>query len=327
MSRKRNFLTAGGTLCCALGIGYFMQSGTPVEHRPVVTRPAGLQQTVLAPTGMPVAPEQAAFDISDIKLTSSLPGLPIPKRPQQPSLESADHGKVPVMNLADPYEEQEQDCAIRANAAVVPMARVALSVDAPCYRNQRVTIHHSGLMFTDMTDGSGMFEVTVPALSEQAVFIVAFPDGTGTVTQARVDDLMDYERVALQWGGVEGLQIHAREFGADYGEQGHIWSSDEAEGQGLVERLGQPGADAVHLAEIYTFPKAGHEQAGVISLSIEAEVTAANCNHDITAQSLELRQDASLRTRDLTLSMPNCDATGDFLLLNNLVEDLKIAAK
>ena len=33
-----------------------------------------------------------------------------------------------------------------------------------------------------------------------------------------------------------------------------------------------------------------------------------------------------LRTQDLTLAMPDCQATGDFLVLNNLLENLKIAA-
>ena len=34
-----------------------------------------------------------------------------------------------------------------------------------------------------------------------------------------------------------------------------------------------------------------------------------------------------LRVRDLSLSIPACDGVGDFLVLKNLVEDLKIAAR
>ncbi len=34
-----------------------------------------------------------------------------------------------------------------------------------------------------------------------------------------------------------------------------------------------------------------------------------------------------METRDLILSVPDCDAVGDFLVLNNLVDDLKIAGK
>lgn len=63
-----------------------------------------------------------------------------------------------------------------------------------------------------------------------------------------------------------------------------------------------------------------------MALSIEAEVTAGNCGQDISAQAIELRRDGTLRTRELSLAVPDCDGVGDFLVLNNLLDDLKIAA-
>jgi hypothetical protein len=56
-------------------------------------------------------------------------------------------------------------------------------------------------------------------------------------------------------------------------------------------------------------------------------VTDRNCGRDISAQSLEMRASGGLRTRELELSIPNCTALGDFLVLNNLMDDLKIAAR
>ena len=58
----------------------------------------------------------------------------------------------------------------------------------------------------------------------------------------------------------------------------------------------------------------------------EAEVTAQNCGQVIEAQSLELGDGGRLRTQYLTMTAPDCDAIGDFLVLNNLVDDPKIAA-
>ena len=47
----------------------------------------------------------------------------------------------------------------------------------------------------------------------------------------------------------------------------------------------------------------------------------------LSLEQLEIRDDKSLRTRNLTLEMPGCTSTGDFLVLNNLVENLTIAAR
>jgi hypothetical protein len=104
-----------------------------------------------------------------------------------------------------------------------------------------------------------------------------------------------------------------------------VTANDSAYGD--VVRLGKLGNSTSRVAEIYSVPRDQLARSDAISLTIEAEVTAANCDRDIAAQSLELRANRSLRMRDLTLSMPSCDATGDFLVLNNLVEDLKIAGK
>ena len=85
------------------------------------------------------------------------------------------------------------------------------------------------------------------------------------------------------------------------------------------------GADAL-MAEVYTFPTLTSDSAGRIGLSVEAEVTAANCGRQIAAQTLQLKPGETLRSRDVTLDMPACDANGDFLVLKNLFEDLKVAA-
>jgi hypothetical protein len=54
-------------------------------------------------------------------------------------------------------------------------------------------------------------------------------------------------------------------------------------------------------------------------------VTKINCGRDIQAQSLEMRDAGQLKSQNLSLSVPGCDAVGDFLVLNNLLEDLKVA--
>ncbi|MEX0348388.1 MAG: hypothetical protein AB3N15_03115 [Paracoccaceae bacterium] len=328
MIRTRNLLTVGGTAFCALAIGYFMQRDAPLQYSSVISHPSGLQQRVLAPFARAEADEYPMIDVRDIKLTSALPGLPGPARLPQPTLEHVIDGAVSTdeFGLLAPSTDTmhgKPGCDVTVASSVLPLARVALSVDAPCFPNQQVTVHHSGLFFTDTTDGSGILDVTIPALSEQAVFIIEFDNGAGAVARAEVDELLDFERVAIQWGGNSGLQINATS--GNSGELSQI--AADADPYGDVVRLGKLGQGTSRMAEIYSVPRDQLAQSNAISLTIEAEVTAANCDRDIAAQSLELRANRSLRMRDLTLSMPSCDATGDFLVLNNLVEDLKIAGK
>jgi hypothetical protein len=56
-------------------------------------------------------------------------------------------------------------------------------------------------------------------------------------------------------------------------------------------------------------------------------VTEANCGQTLSAQSLELGADRRLRSRDLILNLPDCSQAGEFMVLNNLLQDLKVAAK
>ncbi|MEX0366920.1 MAG: hypothetical protein AB3N22_12675 [Ruegeria sp.] len=309
MSLARRILMVGGTVSCALGTGYLMQYGLSDTPSLDQTTASGQQ-----------ADDEVMRELEGIVLTSATP------QEAEQTLK-ADLLVQPEPEPVTPEPARAEDCAIKATAEPVPMASVALSVAAPCNVNERLTVHHSGLMFTDVTDAFGRLDITVPALSETAVFILAFENNKGTVARTEVADLDAYDRVALQWKGPAGFQMHALEFGAAYGQKGHVWAGTEAHGLGQVARLGTPAAPTSQLVEIYTFPSGQAAQSGTIALTIEAEVTADNCGRDINAQSFDLRDGGRLRSRDLVLSMPDCGATGDFLVLNNLVEDLKIAAK
>ncbi len=340
MSRKRLVSMVGGTVLSALAIGFFMQRGESAAPRNLVpSLPAPVQQSVLQPA-VSNAPDAVTFadpvsqpDAQNLVLaSSSVPSLIAPSLPKLAYRSSPGTDALPGGTdvPADPASPR-LGCDVMATATPGAMAMVDLQISAPCFINERLTIHHNGMIFTQTTDNSGNVSVNVPALSQQAVFIIAFGDGRGTVALASVPELADFNRVAVQWTGQAGFQLHAREFGAAYGAPGHVWSGLPDDGNrqslGFVTRLGDADTLVPQMAEVYTFPSGVSARAGVVALSVEAEVTAGNCGRDISAQSLELRGNSTLRTRDLEMAMPNCDAKGDFLVLNNLVDDLKIAAR
>ncbi len=332
MSRKRLVTMVGGTITCALAIGFFMQRGETSSPRNLVAPlPSAVQQTILKPAASAVPASGMAVEV---ETPSDMPNLVLAPAMTPPSLPEPSPGmRNPAPDAAAVPAEPgtpKRGCDVIATATAGAKAMVKLQVSAPCFTNQRVTIHHNGMMFTQATDEEGQLSVTVPALSERAVFIVDFGNGKGAVALSDVAALADYERVAVQWTGNAGFQIHAREFGAAYGSVGHVWSGAAPGGQGsggFITRLGDSETMMPHMVEIYTFPSGTTALSGVVALSVEAEVTAANCGRDISAQSLELRDGLTLRTRDLVLTMPDCAALGDFLVLNNLVDDLKIAAR
>ncbi|NOD76130.1 hypothetical protein [Ruegeria sp. HKCCD4332] len=301
----RNYVTMCGTVACALGIGYLMQNG-----------PSAQRNAAQAGIDVASASEQSSVlsGLEDIVLTSATPSDAIP-------------GNAPPVPRGVPSAVRPTDCNISARATAVPGAMARLTLKAPCNAEERVEVHHSGLTVSQMTDTSGALQMTIPALSEYAIFLISFEDETGTVATTHVSDIAKYNRVALQWQGETELQIHALEFGASYGGDGHVWDDASAQGTGDIVRLGQQGLSKTQNIEVYSFPSGASDRSGTINLTVEAEVTEANCGHTLNVQALELLSDRRLRSRDMSLDLPDCSHAGEFLVLNNLLSDLTIAAK
>ncbi len=251
--------------------------------------------------------------LEDITLTSS------------PATAVAENPDPTATSRARPHART--DCSLSARAYTVSNARARLTLKAPCHVLDHVDVHHSGLTFSAVTDKDGTLSLTIPAMSEYAIFLFSFADKKGTVATTHVPELKNFNRIALQWQGDTDIQLHALEFGAAYGQAGHVWSGSDAAGEGNTVHLGLGQTEAARNVEIYSFPAQSTQKTGSVELSVEAEVTATNCAKGLNVQALEWRGDQRLRSRDLMIDFPACDAVGDFLVLNNLFQDLTIAAK
>ena len=62
----------------------------------------------------------------------------------------------------------------------------------------------------------------------------------------------------------------------------------------MLTQLGDTDAADPFLAEVYSFPRDAEGLSGAIALSVETEVTQANCGVEIEAQSLEVQQDGQI---------------------------------
>lgn len=324
MARLTSYILGGATFVCALGIGYVMQYGLGLPGAKTHNADLTLEISSITPTSSAVA---LPLMPKDIQVEPQLPDEPI-------VIKAAAESQLPEPELPENPAASGFACDIAMTAEPGAGALVDLVLTAPCNASERVTIHHQGLMFTEVMQPDGSLTVTVPALAEQASFIASFANGDGAMATAEVTSLSFYDRVAVQWKGEAGLQLHAREYAAEYFTKGHVWAASAgsltaaAMGEGgFLTRLGQADTPQALVAEVYSFPAGTAKRGGKVLLTVEAEVTGKNCNTDVEAQTLEIRDGGSLRVQDLTLDMPLCDSVGDFLVLKNLFEDLTIAER
>ena len=77
-------------------------------------------------------------------------------------------------------------------------------------------------MISETTDSQGELFVTIPALSDTAVFMADLGNGKGAAATVEVPSLQFYDRAVVQWQGDAGIHLHAMEFGAAFGDEGHI---------------------------------------------------------------------------------------------------------
>lgn len=320
----------------------------------VVAKPAAVEPMT---TATPVeAPTEVSFvaSVGAPESTAPSPALSYPEMPRPPKDASMPaplpaHGSelrsrmatvvpkaVALIEAAAPEVKRSEfglSCGAMLTALPKDAAMVGLTLTDPCRGNQVFTLEHGPLTFTASFDQLGTYKVDVPALSADALFAVRFDDGEMIEAQANVPMADQIDRVALFTNGQAGLGIHALEFGADYEQDGHVWSGSRRDagsvakmGGGFVTLLGDNTLPQAQLAEVYTFPANTKHREGVVRLSIEAEVTAFNCGKDIAGQTLQKEAGQVSAPVSLTLAMPDCDAIGEFLVLKNLLRDLRIAS-
>ena len=352
----RRAITAGTTFAVALSIGFVMQYGDALASRlgvdepvegpdqraddaAVALTPAVAAQRPSVDRTVPVAmPQEIAVpqmqSIGPVSLTdTAAPTLALPATDMLTPI-PAKADVLPEVLPIDTAPAATPSCAADMTAEVLPLAMVRLSLTDACHPLATVKIHHRGMMFSALTDAAGHLQVDVPALVTDALFIADFNDGPGAAIAVDVPGLDDLDRAVLQWRGEAGMQLHALEFGAGYDDAGHIWSASAGTPEaaaagtgGFITTLGDVAiSDALH-AEIYTFPSGHAALDGQVILNVETEVTNRNCGRDVAAQSIQIGPRQPPHAVDLTMTMPDCDAIGEFLVLKNMFADLTLAAQ
>lgn len=351
MSRIRHIAMIVGTFSVALGIGFVMQNGDALASRFGLDAPDGTARAgaegitqALAPAAQSaVMRMNPALTAATTERAGSGPKPALPDTGQRPTMPGAPvrlaaiETDMPPKRPGVPAKDAEinsEACPVSVAGTPEDAAIVSLRISAPCHAGSPLILHHQGLRVSARADAQGAVTLDVPALAPTAVFVAAFPDGASAVGTVRVPDTGRYDRAVLQWRGVADVMLSAYEFGAGFGEAGHIYRGNTADAAraitgegGVLMRLGDAAADeSPHMAEVYTFPSGQHDR-GDIALVAEAGITAGNCGAKLAAQSIQIRPDGTTEAQDMTLRVPGCEAAGDFLYLQGMFEDLKLAAR
>jgi len=348
MKNLKNAILSGVAVFAAGFTGHIMQSSPVAELRYPAAAP--VQSLDHTPSSHQLAAGPFS-GITDLELTSvaftsaTVTGSVFPGLDQDPIAPMRDlmadgkdkfqikaQARLSEASIVSASVNADIPCAAALSARPMAAAMVQLNLTAGCQPDTRVTLHHNGMMITESTDSKGNLTLQMPALSQTAVFMAAFENGMIAMAKADVTSLDVYDRVVVQWEGPGDMQIHALEFGADYTQEGNVWKAAPREAAeaalgrgGFLTELGKAMPDQDLRAQVYTFPSCTVSRSGDVALSIETEVTAETCNRRMEAQTLQLTGGGALSVTDLTLDMPSCDAIGDFLVLKNLLQDLKIA--
>jgi hypothetical protein len=294
----------------------------PAMSTPVVT--ASLPPSA-GPAMSQAAPALSApADVTSVGLSPDLPAaaplgampapLPVPAAFDSPA------------TIPEPLVAQEDRCLPGMTATAQTPGLAVLTLSAPCAPSQAVLIHHEGMMFTILTDATGAAQVTVPALAVDAMFIADLGQGLGAMAQIALPEVAALDRAVVQGLAGQGLALHAFADGATFGAPGHVWRDNSpapGDAGGFVMVLGSTAVDDAHMAEVYTFPRGG---VGRVDLAVEAKVTAATCGTALSAQTLQLSPGAPAFAREVMLDLPGCDATGEFVMLPDMLMGVALAA-
>lgn len=293
----------------------------PVQA-PAAVAPSPVQRASVVPNAQDVATPVPAPGV----LPRSLPPIATAPLPLDTPLTADLEVDTP---LTSDLRAELEACAVWLVVTPAPGAMLETSVYAPCDANAQVHLDHAGLAFDARLGADGQLLAQIPALTDDAQVTIRFADGREQSDHTTVPDLAAMQRVALMWQAPAQLELNAYEFGASYGEAGHVSSQQPKApgipGAGFLTMLGDDGIQDGQRAQVYSYPAGESPQTGNIALEIEVPVTDASCGHPVSASTIELNGSGAAQIRTLRLDMPGCDGAAGYVVLPGVLPQLQIA--
>lgn len=167
-------------------------------------------------------------------------------------------------------------------------ASVSVTVEADCAPDTRILIAQDAFVVTERLDARGHFSDVYPALSPRVEITATLPDAPSVLAEIEVPTAMAYNRFVLQWLGPGEPELTGA---------GHYGTADVA----------------FPLRALVLSARASDSLAPEVVLP----VTPETCGRDLIGETLVIRR-GDIERRDLTVSLPACDAVGERLHLRGL---------
>jgi hypothetical protein len=196
-------------------------------------------------------------------------------------------------------------------------AMIHLSLSAPCNRNQRIVVRHSGLSFATRTHTDGMATVLFPAMKSDATVAVYLPEARLVLGKVMVPEVAGYSRLAVMWEWPAEVALRVTD-----GEKILVGTAPRIGGEEpLVMSLGSPDVQSPVMAQVYSVPGRDLDHRLLMG---ELRITPASCGRTLRLETV--RSDAGVASiEEQSVPVPLCGTAGDILLLKNLGADLKLA--
>lgn len=208
-------------------------------------------------------------------------------------------------------------CRPTLQLQAAPGAMISLSLTAPCNRNERIVVRHSGLSFATRTEPGGSTHLLIPALKSDAMVAVYLAESRLVLGKLTVPDAASYTRVAVTWEWPAEVELRAT-------DGNRVLVAAAASPLGEPSRLMSFGAPDVQfpvMSHVYSTPG---RDLGDVSLSAELRITPSSCGRTLRLETVHTANGRAL-TQEREVAVPLCGTAGDILLLKNLSPALKLA--
>ncbi|WP_137109817.1 hypothetical protein [Rhodobacter sp. SY28-1] len=208
-------------------------------------------------------------------------------------------------------------CSPRMELSAAPGAMILMSLSAPCNRNERIIVRHSGLSFTARTENSGGARVLIPAMKADAMVAVYLSDAHLVLGNVAVPDMASYTRYAVAWEWPAELELRATD-----GEKVLVGTvptfADEPQ---RILSLGAADVQSPIRANVYS---TRGSDLGTVDLTGEVRITPASCGRTLRLDTV-FSAHGEVTVQEQDVAVPLCGTAGDILLLKNLGAAPKLA--
>lgn len=332
---------AGDVGVAAAGAGPMVALAPAASRRPFETAPAP-SAPFWPETGLQTPLRGAPADGADADLSDA--AVQLASLDPTENSAGAGAGAAPAASPLAAEASAPVDCPLEFSAFPASGGMMQLEATSPCRAGRVAVLHMDDLRIALRFDADGRIANTVPGAGRDLSLELVTADGVSATASLTLLDAATVERVALVWDGPVDLNLHAFEFGAAPGAEGHVWAGGEPDARGYRRGVAGfvssfPALDGLgQSVEFYSFNPGRRSPVGRIAMAVEFASRgpvpqAPYCGGDPLASPsfriLRFNRGVADRGAARLFEAAACDAalTENSIYLRDLVQDILVVGR